>query len=201
MKSLKNLWVGNPYGDAQSLIIESEDTMDKKVDYQEFWIDLQWLERIANDITLYLKSFKSSNAGENVVERSKAELLRQVECRKGYDLAKEAAYKKRSDGSDTQKKRLELDPNLVVAAQKQKRDEIIYWQAGLELNVLAGFVKFFAMGDTEEEARTALNIKVENFISAICVPSKNEPEPPPTVSAPAPPTPIPSEPVFAQQES
>lgn len=200
MKSLKNIWVGNCYGDYQSLIIESENIVNRNVSHEEFSTDLQQLEQIVNDITLYLKSFKQNNAGENVAEISKAELLQQVEHRKGYDLARWADYKKRSDCPDTQKRRLQLDPELVVTAQKQKADETIYWEAGLELNVLAGLVNFFAMGDTEEEAKSALNIKVENFISAICVPSKNEPEPPPTASAPISPAPVPLAPISAQQE-
>jgi hypothetical protein len=58
----------------------------------------------------------------------------------------------------------------------------------------------FATGDTEEEARSALNMKVENFISAMCVPAKVEPEPPPTASAPVSPAPVPPAPASAQQE-
>lgn len=205
MKSFKNLWVGNFCDDTESLIIESQNIVDKNVDYEEFLIGVQQLEQIVNGITLYLKSFEPSNVGENVEEMSKVELLQQVEYRNDYNLAREKArwadYKERCDSPDTQERRLQLDPGLVVTAQKQKIDKTIYWEAGLELNVLAGFVKFFATGDTEEEARTALNIKVENFISAICVPSKNESEPPPTASAPISPTPVPPAPVPIGRQS
>jgi hypothetical protein len=203
---LLNLWFGNPYGDATSLIVESEKEQGKNINYKEFWTNPEQLEQIANNIALYLKTFRSSYAGEEVAETSKTELLQQVAHRNGYKLARKeserADYEQRyKDSPNTKQRRLQLDPELVVTVQKQRVDKTIYWEAGLELYTQVGFIKSFATGNTEEEARSALNMKVENFISAICVPSKVEPEPPPTASAPVSPAPVPPAPVSAQQET